>query len=68
MAGVNGGMDGNSLVAALASDATQVGTTLIAANAAAKVTKANPNAATTLFLVVGGVAALIVVLILVRRK
>lgn len=57
----------SSLFAALAGDATKVATAFIAADAAKHVVKANPNSATTLIIVAGGIAALVLVLVLVRK-
>lgn len=58
------GMDTNSLLSALAGDATQVGTAFIAADAAKSAAKANPSSVTTLFIVAGvvGIVALFLVL------
>lgn len=61
-------VNNNSLIAALAGDATTIGTSFIAADAAKSVVKSNPNSATTLIIVAGGVAALVLVLVLVKRK
>ena len=55
-------MDGNSLVAALAGDASNVGLGFLAASTAKATVKANPNSATTLIIVIGGVAALFLIL------
>lgn len=60
-------MDGNSLISALAGDATAGASAFFAADAAKHVVKANPNSATTLIIVVGVVAALVVVLTLKKR-
>lgn len=60
-------MDGNSLVSALAGDATQVASAFIAADAAKTAVKKNPGSANTLILVAGGVAALFVVLLLLKK-
>lgn len=61
------GMNGNSLISALAGDATKVFAAYEAADVAKHTVKANPKSANTLILVVGGIAALVVVLFLIRR-
>lgn len=63
----NSSIDGNSLVAALAGAGTKIGTALFAEQAAKATVKANPNSATTLILVVGGVAALFVILLVLKK-
>lgn len=60
-------MDGNSLISALAGDVTTGATAFFAADAAKATVKANPNSATTLIIVVGAVAALVVVLTLKKK-
>lgn len=64
---MEGQMDGNSLVSALAGDATQIGTAIIAEQGAVNIAKHNPNSASTLILVVGGVAVLVVLLLVLRK-
>jgi hypothetical protein len=60
-------MDGNSLIAALAGDASQVGTAFIAADAAKSAVKANPGSATTLIIVVGAGIALVAIVFLLKK-
>lgn len=63
--GSNGSADNNSLITALAGDATKIGAAFIAADAAKNVSK-SPNAK---YLVYGGVAiaALVVVFLIVKK-
>lgn len=61
------GMDGNSLIAALAKDGAQVGTAFFAADAAKTAIKKNPNSATTMILVAGGVGALFIVMMMLKK-
>lgn len=61
-------MDGNSLVAALAGDATTAFGAFEAADVAKHTVKANPNSATTLILVAGGVAVFAILAIFVLKK
>lgn len=61
-------MDGNSLIAALAGDASKVGTAFIAADAAKSTVKANPGSATTLIIVAGLVVVAVVLLPVLLKK
>lgn len=60
-------MDGNSLVSALAGDATTAASAFFAADALKSTVKANPNSATTLIVVGGAIAALVVILMLKKK-
>lgn len=62
----NNASNGNAVIAALAADATKLGTALIAADAAKSVTKRNPGSTTTLF-IVAGVVAVVGIVLLLRR-
>lgn len=61
-------MNGNSLVASLAGDATTAFATFEAADVAKSTVKANPNSANTLIYVVGGIAALVVILLVLKKR
>lgn len=61
------GMNGNSLFAALANDATKVFGAYEVASTAKYTVKKNPNASTYLIIAVGGIAALVLVMLLVRK-
>lgn len=60
-------MSGDDLVTALAGDATTLGTSYIASQAVTNTVRANPNSASTLILVAGGIAALFVVLVMLKK-
>lgn len=60
--------NGNSLIEALAGDAAKVATGYFAADAAKTAVKKNPNSATTIVLVAGGIAALFIVLVLAKKS
>lgn len=61
------GMDGNSLVSALAGDAAQVGTAYFAAQGASAIAKANPGSLNTLIYVGGGILLLVGVVFLLKK-
>lgn len=61
-------LDNNSLTAALAGDATTVGTAFIGEQAAVAAFKANPASVTTLIYVAGAIAALVVIVYVVKSS